>query len=331
MESGDNEQNPEKWLTWVVRDTGVGITTEQAERLFAPFTQADTSTTREFGGTGLGLTISRSFCAMMGGAVEINESWTEGAEFRVNLPCRMELSWMDMVSENQNDTVSEAYYVAAMIQDKALKQVVREVSTMDVSVRSTSQEFTHLLRHKVPDLVLIEHASIDVNDEFYHGLHRHYPTLKMVVLLTTSEIDPFLSTQPLLGAEDGFLEYIVCPVGGLELQARLYSSLRSQRYIRLLEERAQIDLVTNLWNTQHFMMRLEVELSSVLRYQRPCSLLKLSLDNLPEIRALLTPQQCHRILMKVGAIIRATVRHCDVPCRYQDNEKEKKELKMRKK
>ena len=56
-----------------VRDTGIGMTPEQIGRLFQPFTQADASTTRKYGGTGLGLTITRRFCQMMGGDVDGRE------------------------------------------------------------------------------------------------------------------------------------------------------------------------------------------------------------------------------------------------------------------
>jgi len=65
-----------------VNDTGVGITPEQLARLFTPFTQADSSTTRQYGGTGLGLAISRRFVEMMGGSMEAESEPGVGSTFR---------------------------------------------------------------------------------------------------------------------------------------------------------------------------------------------------------------------------------------------------------
>jgi PAS domain S-box-containing protein len=73
-------------LVFRVRDTGIGMTPEEVARLFRPFTQADASTTRSYGGTGLGLTITRRFCQMMGGDVEVRSEPGRGSEFTVRLP-----------------------------------------------------------------------------------------------------------------------------------------------------------------------------------------------------------------------------------------------------
>ncbi len=74
------------WVEFQVNDTGIGMTPEQLARLFQPFTQADASTTRKYGGTGLGLTITRRFCQMLGGDVTVDSKPGEGSTFTIRLP-----------------------------------------------------------------------------------------------------------------------------------------------------------------------------------------------------------------------------------------------------
>jgi CheY-like chemotaxis protein len=69
-----------------VSDTGPGVPIDVQERLFAPFTQADTSTTRRYGGTGLGLSICRQLARMMGGEVGVESVPGQGASFWAELP-----------------------------------------------------------------------------------------------------------------------------------------------------------------------------------------------------------------------------------------------------
>ncbi|MBI5494937.1 MAG: response regulator [Deltaproteobacteria bacterium] len=72
-------------VQFAVTDTGMGMTPEQVARVFDAFTQADASTTRKFGGTGLGLTITRHFCRMLGGEVKVESTPGKGSTFTVTL------------------------------------------------------------------------------------------------------------------------------------------------------------------------------------------------------------------------------------------------------
>jgi PAS domain S-box-containing protein len=82
-------------LRFCVRDTGIGISEEQQARLFSPFTQADSSMTRRFGGSGLGLTICRRLCELMNGRIELQSELGVGSEFRAIIPLQ--------IAANQDD------------------------------------------------------------------------------------------------------------------------------------------------------------------------------------------------------------------------------------
>jgi len=72
-------------IGFVVADTGIGIPEGQAERLFEKFTQLDMSTTRKYGGTGLGLTISKQLCEMMGGEIHVESEEGKGSRFHLTV------------------------------------------------------------------------------------------------------------------------------------------------------------------------------------------------------------------------------------------------------
>jgi signal transduction histidine kinase len=81
-----DQENGRDWITISVADTGIGMTTEQIGKLFQEFSQASSSTASKYGGTGLGLVISRRFCQMMSGDITVESEVGRGSTFTVRLP-----------------------------------------------------------------------------------------------------------------------------------------------------------------------------------------------------------------------------------------------------
>ncbi|MDM8559609.1 response regulator [Candidatus Parabeggiatoa sp. HSG14] len=81
-----------EWITLCVADNGIGMSDEQQQKLFQPFTQADTSTTRRYGGTGLGLAITKQFSEMMGGTIKVESEFGKGSTFTLSLPVQAKVT-----------------------------------------------------------------------------------------------------------------------------------------------------------------------------------------------------------------------------------------------
>jgi signal transduction histidine kinase len=95
-----------EWIVFCVTDTGIGLTPEQILKLFRNFTQAEASTTRNFGGTGLGLALTRRYCQMMGGDVTVRSVPGHGSVFTIRLPAVVSEARPEALSEGAEAVIS---------------------------------------------------------------------------------------------------------------------------------------------------------------------------------------------------------------------------------
>lgn len=147
-----------------VRDEGIGISEEQRSRLFQPFMQAEKSTAKTYGGTGLGLTLSSKFAKMLGGTIELESELGIGSTFRVYLPLDSTRSAQEPPAvrpiSHESHLIPASAPVVLVVDDdpntihllgRLLEpECVRVISAMD------GVQGLEMARHENPDLILLD-------------------------------------------------------------------------------------------------------------------------------------------------------------------------------
>jgi signal transduction histidine kinase/CheY-like chemotaxis protein len=153
----------EGWLTFRISDTGIGIRPEQLGKLFQAFSQADASTARKYGGTGLGLLISRRFSQMMGGDITVASQEGRGSTFTVRLPRRAPEGRPSFQPPEEEAPAAPPEPMAATILAIDDDPVARDIisrgltkSGFTVHVAPSGEEGLALARELMPDLVTLD-------------------------------------------------------------------------------------------------------------------------------------------------------------------------------
>ncbi len=222
------DRNGRAWVVLAVRDRGIGMTPDQLARLFQPFAQAEASTARRFGGTGLGLSVTRHLCRMMGGDVEVESVEGRGSTFTIRLPrdARAPREEEPPLPPRALPDARGATTVLAIDDDPAVRELLQRVLNREgfrVVTAADGEEGMRLARALRPDVI-----TLDVM----------MPVLDGWTVLSALKADAAVADIPVvmlsivddkdLGYSLGAAEYLTKPIDRDQLRAIL------QKYVREL-------------------------------------------------------------------------------------------------
>lgn len=189
-----------------VRDTGIGISAQGVQQLFRPFSQADASTTRLYGGTGLGLVICKRIVDLMGGAIGVDSEIGRGSTFWVDLPLLKAPGDMHSQSMDLN-----GLRVLLLNNDAVLRQRMRQASSTwgcQITEVDTTQDALSSLRTALTrgstwtfDLLLVDINSVRSTAIALHRNLRHAPdfeSLRVVYFIGNDPLPEELNDGPLM-------------------------------------------------------------------------------------------------------------------------------------
>ncbi|MBF0303724.1 MAG: response regulator [Desulfamplus sp.] len=168
VKNGINELQDGLTIAFEITDTGIGIPKDRLDKMFKPFSQADTSTTRKYGGTGLGLVISKKFVELMGGTISVQSEYGKGSTFRFAVKVEQGLEIVDTSSITSNkvdsaDLISGSKFhglSVLMVEDNEFNQhlglIVLKKMGICAEVVCNGKEAVEAIRKNSYDIVLMD-------------------------------------------------------------------------------------------------------------------------------------------------------------------------------
>jgi signal transduction histidine kinase/DNA-binding response OmpR family regulator len=176
-------------VEFAVSDTGIGMSAEQIDGLFRPFTQADSSTTRRYGGTGLGLALTKSFAELLGGDVRAESSPGAGSRFVLTLPLVLDTIVMPAVTHAGADGRRR---VLIIDDDESLHMLLGyHLADQGLAVHHAhgAAEGLRLAREILPDLVLLDIIMPQVDGWTVLRKLKQDPALRAIPVIVLSVSD----------------------------------------------------------------------------------------------------------------------------------------------
>ncbi|WP_341206845.1 ATP-binding protein [uncultured Psychrosphaera sp.] len=209
-------------------DTGVGISEQAQLTLFESFTQADTSVTRRFGGTGLGLTIVKRLLELMNGSIQVKSEPNRGSQFSVSIPA---LSGKDNTLEEEEVDQEDLFGISILlVEDNMINRLIAEkglISDMaNVMTANDGLEALAVLEHNEFDVILmdIQMPNMDGKEALLHIREseklKNLPVIALTANVLSHEVEEYY--------ELGFNAHVAKPFEQKKLRKQILSVLESQ-------------------------------------------------------------------------------------------------------
>jgi signal transduction histidine kinase/CheY-like chemotaxis protein len=213
-------------VAFAVRDTGIGLTADQIERLFQEFSQADASTSRRYGGTGLGLALSRRLCRLMGGDIDVTSTPGEGSTFTITLPATVRASRTETLDGPEPGVREGASTVLVIDDEPTVRDLMSRFLTREgfnVVTASGGEDGLRLARELRPQAITLDVLMPDMDGWAVLSSLKGDPALAdiPVVMLTITD-------ERNVGYALGATDYLVKPID----RDRLLSVLARYQHAR---------------------------------------------------------------------------------------------------
>lgn len=221
----------ESHLMFKVVDTGIGIANEKVEKLFAPFHQAEDSTTRRFGGTGLGLSISRSLAKKLGGEIKGSSEQNKGSEFiaSIALHPQQQCEWIDQAGYEQYQhrkfclkSAANRYHGKVLLAEdephnRRLFEIMLDNFGLDVTAVENGKQMLETALAEDFDLIVSDVQMPEISGQEAMQLLRGSGIMTPVIALTANVMKHEVAGY----IEAGFNDHLAKPVSREALIAKL--------------------------------------------------------------------------------------------------------------
>ena len=216
VNGGDRGDNRNTRLRFEVEDTGIGIESDQLERLFEAFIQADGTTTRRFGGTGLGLSISKQLVELMGGEIHAESTPGKGSRFWFELPFELANErCARYLPSNGNLDLREMRVLLVDDNPSALQILGSMLQSMSFQVTAVDggEKALQVLQQQAFDLVLLDWRMPRMSgDQLSAEIRRRLPRRQLPIIIMITAYGREADEQALdLRQLDGFLVKPITP------------------------------------------------------------------------------------------------------------------------